>query len=231
VKWLRDNWWVVLTIVLAAAVVAGPRLWVPAWDLVRPSPPRFTVRATAERGEACGPSFGGGGILVEHSVLEVAIDNQSERDLLLARVRIVPGWMTGGFYTGDAAPGQAYDVLIDEWMAMLLIAKGLSDKREAGQAALVDKGYARRQETPGEPIWWVKPEPIEVKFPAHNHMIKRRSQERFRVRVGLHASTDVLEGPVHVEVQPDAGPPVKSEWLSLAVCTPAPPKPPAPKSK
>jgi hypothetical protein len=230
--WLREAWWVALAIVVAAAVVAWPRIWPPIREIVRPSPPKLTVTMTAEMGEACGPSFARDGILAEQRVLEVGVTNHSDRDVAVKRVRVVPGWLTGGFYAGENVAAKPADVLVDDWMGMLVIAKGASPQREAGQAALVAKGSAKKQEAPGQPIWWVRPEPIEVRTQAlANGTIKRRSEERFRLRLGLKGSIEAVEGPVHVEIEPDAGPPVASPWLSVAVCTPAPPKPPAAPSK
>ncbi|MGQ0607028.1 MAG: hypothetical protein ACT4OQ_00995 [Chloroflexota bacterium] len=208
--------------ILGAGIIFGPRIWSGIRDRLSPAAPPVTVHATADKGEPCGPSFTGPATyLFEQALVEVSIDNPSKEDVFLRRIRLVPGWLTGGFYAGDIPPAKGYDVVLDEWMGLLVIALGHSDQREAGQAALVEKGYAKKQETTAAPTWWVKPDPVEVKgLPARRYTVRRESQERFRFRLGLRDPSNVIEGPVHLEIEPEVGPPVKSDWFNIAVCTP-----------
>jgi hypothetical protein len=200
--------------------VLGAQRWPSIRERVWPSTPSLTVATAVEQGGTCGPSFAAPGTYrLERRVLDVTITNPSRRDVTIKRVRLVPGWLTGGFYAGEIAPGMKFDVALDEWMGMLVIAQGHSDRREAGQAALVDKGYAKKQDTNAGPIWWIKPDPIEVK-PLPAPTVKRGSDARFRIALGLRGPKDAMEGPAHLEVEVDSGPPVRSEWFSLAVCTP-----------
>jgi hypothetical protein len=208
-------------VVLAGGIVFGVQQRDTLRDVMWPPPP-LTVGATVEKGEPCGPSFAApAAYLFERAAVDVVIDNPSRREVFLRRIRLVPGWLTGGFHAGTVAPRKGYDVALDEWMGMLLIANGLSDRREAGQSALVASGYAKQEGTTTAPTWWIKPDPIDVKdLPARRYAVRRQGQERFRLRLGLPEPSNVLEGPVYLELEPETGAPVRSEWITIAVCTP-----------
>jgi hypothetical protein len=213
---------VAVVAVLAGGIVVGVQKRDAIRDVMWPPPP-LTLQATVEKGEACGPSFAAPATyLFERAVVDIVIENPSRRDVFLRRIRLVPGWLTGGFYAGSVPPGKGYDVALDEWMAMLVIANGLSDRGEAGQTALVEAGYAKKQATTATPRWWVKPDPIEVKdIPARHYAVRRQSQERFRLRLGLRDPSNVVEGPVHLEIESEVGGASTSDWFDIAVCTPA----------
>lgn len=180
--------------------------------------PKINLLITiVDEGVVCGPNLVKTGTdLVQRSIIDVGIKNSSDVDVFLTKVRLVPEEITGGFFAGVPGISKTYSVLVDSWYDMVTEAQGYSKKGKAGSDTLVSSGRARKTD---DDIWWVKPDPIEVTdIPGDKYTVKKQSEERFRIHMGLKRSINFIIGRIIVEIETDRGDKLKSPSFDIAVC-------------
>ena len=223
-RWLLNNW-IVASVVLA--VVAA----IPAWNAVKvileikqELMPKIDLLVTVvDEGIVCGPNLLMPDTdLVQRSILDVGIKNTSDTDVFLKIVRLSPEEVTGGFFAGKLEISETYHIYVDKSLDMVTAAQGYSEKGEAGSDALVRAGRARKEERANPfptPIWWVKPDPIDVpEILGDKYTVKKQSEERFRLHMGLKRPIDFIIGRIVVEIETDRAGKRKSEPLEIAIC-------------
>jgi len=152
---LRNRWiFALVSLVAGGAVFAGDLLKAvkEIGDFLSPPKPRITMFATIGKGGGCNfYYFDDSGMeqeMQQMSVIDVAINNSSDGNILLTSVRIVPGWVTGSLFAGELRPTKQYDVDVSRWLAMAEAAQGYQF-RPSGE---FDIGSAIKW-TPRS-IWW-----------------------------------------------------------------------------
>ncbi len=105
---LRNRWiFALVSLVAGGAVFAGDLLKAvkEIGDFLSPPKPRITMFATISKGGRCNFYYfddsGKEQEMQQMSVIDVAINNSSDRNILLTSVRIAPGWLTGSFFAGE----------------------------------------------------------------------------------------------------------------------------------
>jgi hypothetical protein len=104
--------------------------------------------------------------IVKKSVLDVAINNNSRKDIMLTSVILIPQWITGGFTAGPLKVQAEYPVFLDDWLTMLVDVNYDPER----YTSLLGEGKAKKEGN----IFWVKPDSIHVRdIPAEKYTIKR----------------------------------------------------------
>jgi hypothetical protein len=132
---------------------------------------------------------------------------------MLTSVKLIPDWIEGGVIAGELTSTKTYTVTADAWYQMWY------DALDPAKAkALYDVGKLKELEG-GMP--WVRPDPINVKeIPANKYTIKRHSQERFQIEIGISDPRHYVQGTVFVEIEDDAGDVLSQGPLDVYICTP-----------
>jgi hypothetical protein len=147
------------------------------------------------------------------SLLDIGINNNSDRDIMLTSVKLVPEWIQGGVIAGELTSTKTYTVTADAWYQMWYDALDTAKAK-----ALYNLGKLKMLE---DGMLWVRPDPIDVKeIPANKYTIKRRSQERFQIQVGISEATHYVRGALYVEIKDDAGDVLRQGPLDVYICTP-----------
>jgi hypothetical protein len=172
-----------------------------------PSAPLVTMSVTVGESDSCIAEE------VNRSLLDIGINNNSDRDIMLTSVKLIPDWIEGGVIAGELTSTKTYTVTADAWFQMWYEALD-----PAKAKALYDLGKFKVLEG-GMP--WVRPDPIDVKeIPANKYTIKRHSQERFQIQVGISEATHYVRGALYVEIKDDAGEVLRQGPLDIYICTP-----------
>jgi hypothetical protein len=153
------------------------------------------------------------------SLIDIGINNNSDRDIMLTAVKLVPEWIVAGVYAGELVSTKTYTVTADTWFQTWMDALNPDN-------ALALQSAGRLKELAGMP--WVRPDPINVEeIPANKYTIKRHSQERFQIEIGISDPRHYVQGTVFVEIEDDAGDILREGPLGIYVCTHGefPPKP------
>jgi hypothetical protein len=151
-------------------------------------------------------------------VIDIGINNNSPKTIMITSVSLIPQWITG-FCTGGGMPIQKdYNVILDDWFNMLANCFPIS--RSAEQCTLlIAQGRAKRESD----IVWVSPDPkLITEIPGGKYLIKANSPDRFRLSLGLsnHLGSCTLSGKVILKIQTDKGNTLVSEPFEIAVCGP-----------
>jgi hypothetical protein len=219
---------------------------------------RLTMLVTVKE-ERCNAFLLAFGDIQQASTIDIGLNNNTEGNLMLTSVKLVPEWITAGFFAGQLAPSAQYEVSLAEWYEMaevsgslyrvLALTKSAPDDKEIkamveeetkrfgnwcsprygslcsrGVEGLIATGKARVKKDSDDDfdsgIWWVKPEPIEIKdIPGNKYTINKGAAERIVIHLGLKRSLDYLIGTVRIAVTTDAGDTIKSEPVKISICT------------
>ena len=154
------------------------------------------------------------------STINVGMNNQSDRDIVLTSVELVPEWVTGDLWFGVTHVSKNYTVILDDWWDLAIAAHTSDDLLQHAQSVggirkARDWYFSHRN------IFWVKPKPISVKeIPADVFTVKQRDQERFQISLGLSDSNHFLYGTAKLVVTTDDGKQLKSESIKFSICIP-----------
>jgi len=155
---------------------------------------QVTMLATVKEGKSCN-YFDEEKEFIQHSVLDIGINNNSARDHMLTDVLLIPDGVGGCFFAGETDVSKTYSVLLDSWM---------------------EKSNCVTPLAPGDKL-----EPIHVKEIIDNKfVVKKQSQERFQISMGLSNAADYLRGKVIVEIRTDGEITLKSDPLEILICEP-----------
>lgn len=201
---------VVLTPLPTPTVTSTPSQVATLTPLPSPTPslPLVTMSVTVGEGDIC--TWDDAGPVLLRSVLDIGINNNSDRDIMLTSVKLAPEWIAGGVYAGELVSTKTYTVTADAWFRTWMDALD-QDKLPALRAA------GKLKEIDGMP--WVQPDPIEVKgIPAGKYTIKRHSQERFQIQVGISDAVHYVWGTLYVEIEDDAGNLLRQGPLEVYIC-------------
>lgn len=168
------------------------------------------MSVTVGEGDIC--TWEDSGPVLLRSLIDVGINNNSDRDIMLTSVKLLPEWIQGGVYAGELVATKTYTVTADSWYQMWY------DALDPVKAkALYDAGRLKGLESGDH---WVRPDPIDVKeIPANKYTIKRHSQERFQIQIGISSATDYVHGTLYVEIRDDAGDVLNQGPLDIYICT------------
>ena len=81
-------------------------------------------------------------MIYEMSLLDIGINNPSERDLMITEVTLIPEWIRGERYAGETVPSKKYAVNLNKWCYFCYyLQSGLSDS----EAAEIYPGFNRER--------------------------------------------------------------------------------------
>ena len=184
-----------------------------------PSSPALTMIATIYPDDECQPGSDFG--IRTMSTINVGINNQSDRDVVLMSVELVPEWITGSFWAGIPEAAKTYTVILSDWHELVAIAK-YPEYEPAQRARLLADGKIRQDKDwyfGHETVTWVSPEPIFVKqIPSDVFTVERNAQERFQISLGLSRSIDFLYGTLRLRIETDDQKQLESGSLKFSIC-------------
>jgi hypothetical protein len=186
-------------------------------NLFKPKPPEIILTVTVDdeniacvscfhsENDNCSP-------LVQKKVLDVLINNNSDRNVLLTSVKLHPIWVISSFFAGDTTVVGKYNVSLKEWY----------DKRvEAFDPKVFKSLYnaGRIQKDEHDGLRWIRPDPIEVKdILKDKFIVEKHKPERFKIELGLSRPIDYLYGTVFLQIQTDNEITLRSKDLEISVC-------------
>jgi hypothetical protein len=218
---ILNNWLFAVLMVAGVGLINGSKV-IQAWyDVVNALIPKVTMLVTVNEGQFCNYVFLDGTKLVQRSTLDIGINNNSNRDIMLTSVKLEPDWLTGDFFAGELNPTKQYDINVDGWLKMVKVAQGYLEAKEYDKDSLIRQGRAKEETNAFGSTWWVKPDPAEITgIPGNKYTIKKQSAERFLIHMGLSRSIDFLMGKIYLKVETDSGEHLKSELLNISICEP-----------
>jgi hypothetical protein len=129
-KWkqaLLNNWIFALVVLVAVGAITADKSIQAIkgiFTALTPEVPRVTMSVTVSEGKSCHFVFPNGIELVQRSILDIGINNNSDRDIMLTSVKLKPEWITGSFFAGELIPTKQYDIIVDSWLDMVNVAEG-----------------------------------------------------------------------------------------------------------
>lgn len=88
-----------------------------------PDKHRLTLLVTVKDGVPCNASLLEFGDLQQASTLDIGLNNNSKRNLMLTSVQLVPEWITGDFFAGQLTPSAQYEVSLSKWLEMAQVSQ------------------------------------------------------------------------------------------------------------
>ncbi len=183
-----------------------------------PLPPKTTMLVTVKDDHPC--LIDGMGIfdgMLRRDTLDIGINNNSNRDLLITSAILKPIWISYNQWMGPTPINASYDVSVAEWWSEF--------------ERLPENVFFQGPNTPApEPeilsriarvghTFWFQPSPIEVKeIIGDKYTIKRNSQERFEIVLGLSGTEESLWGSLIFEITTDDNQTLTSDPVEFAVC-------------
>jgi hypothetical protein len=204
-KILLDNWIFAVIALLASGIILGGNI-VQGFNAIQDwITPKMTMVVTViDQGVDCGME------IMKRSTLDVAINNNSNKSVILTSVKLIPEWVSGSFYAGELEVAGNYTVSLASWHDLVM--KATIEPETF--ASLLKAGKVREGKS-----GWVKPDPIEVKeISEKKFTIERHGQERFQIRMGLGRPIDYLMGTVFLEIKTDNGITLRSKALEISIC-------------
>jgi hypothetical protein len=182
-----------------------------------PGPPQVTLVVTIHDGNSCGIYRGEEYLSTnQKSILDVGINNNSDTDLIIKSVFLQPEWIYAGQWLGPISSSEKYQVSVDTWWDQWQQFSGFAYEFTDLPTPTADELKRFKVE---EDVIWVKPDPIEVKDIAHDkYTIKKNSQERFQISMGLTDKYKWLLGSIFLEIHMDNNIVLRSEPLEIIVC-------------
>jgi hypothetical protein len=183
-----------------------------------PAPPEVTMLVTVEEGYACDVYMDTGSVDAnQRSTLDVGINNNSDRDIMITSVSVEPDWIYASQWMGPVPVSATYTVSVDEWWDEY--------QRLLGEVVYPDPTaptpepeLVARVKQDGDTVW-VRPDPIEVEeIAGDKYTIGQHSQERFEVSLGLAEKYKFLLGTVTLKIHTDSNVTLESEPIEIAVC-------------
>jgi hypothetical protein len=166
------------------------------------------------------------------SLLDIGINNPSERDLMIIEAALIPEWIFGQSWAGEVPPSQKYDLSLDEWYEFSMCAQfqNLPDGEIAAVCPRFDRRRLLREgrieefkmKTIGGWVTertWARPKEIKItEIPGNKYTVKANTLERFQIRLYLTEPTRYLNGTVYVQIRTDNGYLLESERLFIFIC-------------
>jgi hypothetical protein len=169
--------------------------------------------------------------IYQMSLLDIGINNPSERDLMITEVTLIPEWIFGNFWAGEIPPSKKYDVNLDEWYLFSMCAQieSLPDSEVPtifpgfDRKRLVNEGRIKKFKMKTTGGWetertWARPKEIKItEIPGNKYTIKAKTQERFQIKLYLTGSHTYLHGTVYIQIRTDNGYLLKSKRLFIFI--------------
>jgi len=180
-----------------------------------PLPPKTTMLVTIKDDHPC--LIDGMGIfdgMLRRDTLDIGINNNSDRDLLITSATLKPIWVTYSQWMGPTPVNASYDVAVDVWWSEFERLPIFSDPYSLTPEPEIQ---ARIAKVGGS--HWFKPSPIKVKeIIGDKYTTKRNSQDRFEIVLGLPGTQESLWGSLIFEITTDDNQTLTSEPIEFAVC-------------
>lgn len=197
-KKLLNNWIFVAIALLSSGIILGGNIVQSLNTIIDWMIPRLTIFVTVSNQSG------------NQWTLDVAINNNSDKSVILTSVKVIPGWVTGGIDKATIKVSGNYPVSLDSWHKMVMEASPEGENF----ASLLKAGRVRKGEDNG--FYWVKPDPIKVKeISEKKFTVEKYKQERFQIHMGLTNLNYYLQGTVFLEIKTDNGITLRSKALKL----------------
>ncbi len=219
-KKLLNNWIVAILVIVIVSGSLALDFLRKGHDVIGELRGKVTMSVTVENGGECGPNPVSKDFenLKARSILDVGINNNSDENVMITAVRLIPVEVTGSFYAGETELSGEYDVIVDDWLNMAMDAQGYSHEGEARQSELIKAKKAWKKDG----WWWVRPDYISVdEIPGRKFTVAANAADRLRVRLGLSRSVDFVLGTVKLELETDRTGKLESGPITIAVCEPS----------
>lgn len=176
-------------------------------------PPEVIMLVTTTEGYACDMDSFGIFNVNQKMILDVGINNNSDRDLFITSATIKPLWVFASQWMGPTSISATYNVSLSQWW----------DESQT----LLDAWYATPAADPEQLdkiarvgwMTWVRPSPIEVKEILQDKFtIKKNSQDRFQIELGLAETFRYMWGTIVLQFKTDNGMTLISEPIEFVVC-------------
>lgn len=168
------------------------------------------------------------GFLFERSAIDIAINNRSDKAVIVADLKIIPDFVTGSVFAGELDISSVYDIDVSTWHHTAICAGYLDFRDDPDLFVGCDKARIERMLKDGRireanDEYWVKPDPVSVKeMPRNKFTVSAKSQERFQLRMFLSGPNDFLIGKLSLKAKLDSGEVLSSDLLDFSVCVPDP---------
>lgn len=182
-----------------------------------PGPPDITMVVTVQEGYQCGIFVGEDFLLTpQKSILDIGINNNSDRDVLVNSAALIPEWVFASQWMGPIPVTETYSVSVDDWWGQWSYISSFAYEMEGFPTPTADELMRFKKE--GSVIW-VHPDPIAADDVVHDkYVVKRNSQERFQISMGLTEKYQWLVGNLSLEIGLDNGMTLQSDLLDFVVC-------------
>jgi hypothetical protein len=180
-------------------------------------PPNVTMVVSVQEGYQCGIYLGEDFLSTpQKSTVDIGINNNSDRDVIVDSALLVPEWVFAGQWLGPIPVTETYSVSVDEWWGQWRYFEGFAYEIEGYPTPTADELMRFKKE--GSVIW-VRPDPIAADDVVHDkYTIKKNSQERFQITLGLSEKYQWLIGTLFLEIGLDNGMTLRSDLLDFVVC-------------
>jgi hypothetical protein len=206
--------------------------------------PKVILTATVNKGDfcyqsphtnwTCPPGRNCNDELSRMSILDIAINNQSELDLVITEVTLIPEWIYGHFWAGAEKPSKKYDISIDEWVndSICFQLNEMIKPEDLPECRRFDRNWflkgnrtkvAKMETTAGweAEVTWIKPREIKVaEIPADKYFVKSKTIDHFQIELFLTDPTRYLYGSIYAHFRTDNGLLLKSDRLHIYICCP-----------
>ena len=182
-----------------------------------PGPPDVTMVVTVQDGYQCGIYLGDEFLLTpQKSTLDIGINNNSDRDLIVESALLIPDWVFASQWMGPIPVSETYSVSVDSWWSQWAQFSIFAYAMEGYPTPTADEMTRFKKE--GSVIC-VHPDPVEATDIVHDkYTIKKNSQERFQISMGLTENYQWLIGSTYLEIGLDNGMALRSDLLDFVIC-------------
>ncbi len=180
-------------------------------------PPETTMLVTVKTDDPClVDSMGVFNDISRKDTLDIGINNNSDRSLMITSAVLKPVWITASQWMGPIVVTATYDVSLDDWWneAQMLSASTSGIEGFPTPPADLHERVARVGF-----MTWTKPAPLKVKeITGDKFTIKGNSQDRFQLVLGLSQTYQFMWGSLLLKLTMDSGQTLTSEPIEFAVC-------------
>jgi hypothetical protein len=99
---------------------------------------KMTMLVTVSEGVQCADMVGLEDFR-EASTLDIGLNNNTDRNLMLTSVELVPDWISGGFFAGELSPSGKYEADLSDWHRMAEVSEELYRSQATLKAEPDDK--------------------------------------------------------------------------------------------
>jgi WD40 repeat protein len=147
-------------------------------------PSEITMVVTVNEQGDCGME------ILKASTLDIAVNNNSDRDIIITSVALIPDNVFAGRFAGELEIEKRYNVIVDQWWEL----DWFNDS------------------TSLEPI-------LVTDIPESKYTVRENDPpSRFQIDLGLSDPINYLQGDIYLEIKTDSGFVLRSELLDIAVC-------------